>query len=229
VTNPVAASGAEDPEKLDNARLNAPLTVVTFERIVSLADFEDFARAFPGVGKARAERLLVHGQDVAHLTVAGATGGAPGSDIGQNLIAAIGAATDQSQRVVVGVFRLRFFTLRARLVIDPRYVAATVMTAVTQRIQQTFSFSARDLSQSVTPSDVIACIHQEPGVVAVDLDALSDYSEDDNASAAAQASATQPIAPLIARRASWNPDTGTFDPADLLLVNPVGITLEEMS
>src|SRR6185295_6720744 len=54
VTNPTPPTGAEDPEKLDQARENAPLTVLTLERIVSLPDFEDFSRAFGGIGKAQA-------------------------------------------------------------------------------------------------------------------------------------------------------------------------------
>jgi hypothetical protein len=54
VTNPVPARGAEGPERLADARRNAPLTLLTFERVVSLLDYEDYARAYPGIGKARA-------------------------------------------------------------------------------------------------------------------------------------------------------------------------------
>ena len=46
VTNPLPAGGAEDPEALEDARTNAPVTVLTLDRIVSLRDYEDFARAF---------------------------------------------------------------------------------------------------------------------------------------------------------------------------------------
>ena len=56
VNNPLAASAAA-PENLDDARTNAPLTVLTLDRIVSLRDFEDFSRAFAGVGKAQAVQL----------------------------------------------------------------------------------------------------------------------------------------------------------------------------
>ena len=54
VTNPLSASGAADPEARDQARSNAPVTVLTLERIVSLQDYEDFTRAFAGVGKVQA-------------------------------------------------------------------------------------------------------------------------------------------------------------------------------
>ena len=36
VTNPLDAGGAQDPEQLDDARANAPLKVLTLDRIVSL-------------------------------------------------------------------------------------------------------------------------------------------------------------------------------------------------
>ncbi|MCQ6513323.1 hypothetical protein NPN18_26520, partial [Vibrio parahaemolyticus] len=45
VTNPLAAEGAQDLERLADARRNAPLAVLTLGRVVSLQDYEDFARA----------------------------------------------------------------------------------------------------------------------------------------------------------------------------------------
>src|SRR5207247_2338447 len=40
VTNPLAAEGGDEPESFANARQNAPLTVLTFDRVVSLQDYE---------------------------------------------------------------------------------------------------------------------------------------------------------------------------------------------
>jgi hypothetical protein len=54
VTNLLAPQGAEEPQSLDDARVNAPRTVLTLDRVVSLQDYEDFARDFPGVDKAHA-------------------------------------------------------------------------------------------------------------------------------------------------------------------------------
>ena len=53
VTNPLAAGGGADAETIDEARLNAPTTVRTFERIVSLRDAEDQARENAMVAKAQ--------------------------------------------------------------------------------------------------------------------------------------------------------------------------------
>ena len=46
--NPTAANGGADPESRDQSRTNAPNTVRTFGRIVSLQDFADQARQFAG-------------------------------------------------------------------------------------------------------------------------------------------------------------------------------------
>ena len=61
VTNALPASGAEGPERLADARRNAPLTLLTFERVVSLLDYENYARTFPGIGKARGDVLWIDG------------------------------------------------------------------------------------------------------------------------------------------------------------------------
>ena len=223
-TNPVAAGGAEGPERLDSARTNAPLTVLTFERIVSLDDFEDFARTFPGIGKSLADTVAIGGRETVFVTVAGATGGLPGGDVLDNLKKAIGDATDESQSFAVGAFAQRFFTVHARLVIDPRYVAVEVQAAVEQRLRDAFGFDQRRLAQSVTPSEVIARIHEVSAVLGVDLETLAEYVED----AAPPVATGQPVDPIVARRARWNETTRAFEPADLLLVNPVGITTEVM-
>src|SRR5581483_6069776 len=52
VTNPLAARGGADPESLADARENAPSTVRTFGRAVSLPDFADLVRASGEVAKA---------------------------------------------------------------------------------------------------------------------------------------------------------------------------------
>jgi hypothetical protein len=71
---------------------------------------------------------------------------------------------------------------------------------------------------------VVARIHEVPAVLGVDLETLAEYVED----AAPPIATGQPVDPIVARRARWNETTRAFEPADLLLVNPVGITTEVM-
>ena len=69
VNNPVAASGGADPESLGSARSNAPLAVLTLDRIVSLEDYQNFAAAFAGIGKALAVPLVLGETMLVQLTV----------------------------------------------------------------------------------------------------------------------------------------------------------------
>ena len=75
VVNPIPATGGANPETLAQARTNAPNTVKTFGRIVSLQDFEDVARASGEVAKARATWVWDGTARAIHLTVAGQQGG----------------------------------------------------------------------------------------------------------------------------------------------------------
>ena len=52
--NPLAADGADEPESFANAQQNAPLTVLTLDRVVSLEDYENFSRGYAGIAKALA-------------------------------------------------------------------------------------------------------------------------------------------------------------------------------
>ena len=91
--NPVPATGGEDPEARDRARLNAPLTVLTLGRIVSLRDYEDFARAFAGVAKALATWTWDGQRQGVFVTMAGVDG-APVAEDGATYTHLVGAMHD---------------------------------------------------------------------------------------------------------------------------------------
>ena len=222
VTNVVPASGAEGPEQLADARRNAPLTLLTFERVVSLLDYRNFARAYPGIGKARGDVLWIDGAAMVFLTVAGATGGAPGDDVLTNLGLSIAGASDPSQRFEVAAFVQRYFSLGAAVAIEARHVFADVQAAVQSLLLASFGFDARDLGQSVTAAEVMALMHTVPGVVAVDLTELLPYSDD-----APGANTVLDAVPAFGAR--FDAATKTKTPAELLLINPAGITLTEMA
>jgi hypothetical protein len=221
VTNPIDASGAEGPEKLADARRNAPLTLLTFERVVSLLDYENYARAYPGIGKARGDVLLIDAAPSVHLTVAGATGGLPGTDVLDNLSRSIAGVSDPSQPFTATAYAQRYFSLRADLAVDPRYRFADVEAGVTAALLAAFGFDARDLGQSVTAAEVIALVHTVPGVVSVDIVELLPYTDDPP-----PADPALDAVPAFAAR--YDPASATGLPAELLLINPAGITLTEM-
>ena len=57
VINPIAASGGADRDSISQARANAPTTVLALDRLVSVQDYADFARAFAGIGKANSLKI----------------------------------------------------------------------------------------------------------------------------------------------------------------------------
>lgn len=223
VTNPIAAGGAAAPEELEDARANAPLTVLTLERIVSLQDYEDFARAFAGIGKAKAVALWSGERQVVHVTVAGATGGEVSSDseVLENLTASIDTYREGSERVVIAGYTPRTFRLAAGLRIDQRYATATVLADAAQALRDAFAFEARDFAQPVTGAEVIATLQGVDGVVAVDLDTLA---LTDGTTPAHTVGAVI-VLPARATRSSGT----TIEPSELLLLDDAGIDLYEVT
>jgi len=224
VTNPLPASGADDPETLDDARANAPLTVLTLDRIVSLQDYEDYARAYPGIGKARADLVWNGEAEVIHLTVADASGNAVVEPLYGRLVTSIESARDPLRAVHVDTFRPFVFFVTAAVRIDPAYRWADVQAALHAALTDAFSFAARSFGQPVTAADVVQVMHGVDGVVAVDLDALYKTAPD-----AAPPAGSLFNAVLPSHTARFDAASGTLAPAELLLIQPLGITLTEVN
>lgn len=216
VINPLAASGAADPENTANARTNAPLTVRTLDRIVSQDDYEDFARAFAGIGKAQALDLWSGEQHLVHLTIAGADGKPIGDPkFIQNFISALDNARDPAQHIKVDTFNLLLFNLTADVAVDRRFLAKDVFPAVESALTEAFSFSQRSFGQTLTAAEVIAAIQKVAGVVYVDLTALS--------LAGGSQSLNQRLPVSVAHVTN-----GSIQLSQLLLINSLGIGLQEI-
>jgi hypothetical protein len=216
VTNPLPASGAADPENMADARTNAPLTVRTLDRIVSQDDYEDFARAFAGIGKAQALDLWSGEQHLVHLTIAGADGN-PISDpkFTQYFFSALDNARDPAQRIKVDTFNLLLFNLTANVAVDRRFIAKEVFAAVESALIEAFSFAQRSFGQTLSAAEVIAAMQKVAGVIFVDLTAL--YL------AGSSQSLNQRLPVSVAHFAN-----GSIQLSQLLLINSLGIGLQEV-
>jgi hypothetical protein len=210
VTNPLPAEGADAPEQLADARRNAPLTVTTLDRAVSLRDYEDFARAYPGVAKALATWTWDGRTKGVFLSVAGPDGAAipPGGVVVTALNGSLRAAGDPFVPVRVETYRPATFTVAGTVHVHPDYEAAKVIPAVRAALRVRFGFAAREFGQPVTLAEVAAAIHSVPGVVAADIDHLrrTDRTEP-----------TDPAPRLLADRPAGGPDATA---AELLLLAP---------
>jgi predicted phage baseplate assembly protein len=179
--NPLPPSGADDPEQLANARDNAPLTVLTLDRTVSLQDYEDFSRAFAGIAKSLAIEYWDGDKKRILITVAGPKGAAveSGSNLHTNLSNALLGAGDPLVDFRVLSYRSAPFRIAGNIIVDPTYVEEDVLDDTKSQLREAFCFAKRDFGQPVMLSEVIAVIQDVPGVVAVDIDRLyrTDESE----------------------------------------------------
>lgn len=215
--NPRAATGAADPETLDEARSNATLTIMTLGRIVSLQDYQDFARAFAGIDKALATWAWSGQQRIVLLTVAGVNGARvdPQSELYQNLTDAIGQSSEPFVGLMLQSYEPIFFCVGGNVEVDPEYVLADVQAKVEDALRTTFSFAERDFGQPVHLSEVIATIQNVLGVLDVDL---TEFYRSDLASQSPLPSHIPAAAPRL--------DQGQFFAAQLLTLDARPLDLE---
>ncbi|NRR29680.1 putative baseplate assembly protein [Oxalobacteraceae bacterium] len=225
VINPVAASGGADPEAAGLARRNAPLTVRTLDRIVSLRDFEDFGAAFAGIGKAQAVWLWNGEARLVHLTVSGLDGAPvdPLAKLYRSLAAAIDAVRPAHQPLVLAGGSNLWCGLQAKVRVLADYESATVLARVRAALSAAFGFEPRQYGQALSGSEILAVMQGVTGVDWVDLDALFVRSSQGGPVAMAVAG---PDGRLHARRAHYE-GTAVLA-AELLLLDPADVQLTEI-
>ena len=176
VVNPIPATGSEDPEPIDRARVNAPATVRALDRIVSLADFEDFARTFAGIGWAAATELDDGRRRFVHLTVA-LVDGSPldvSSETGLRLTAAIARVRHVDRRVVLSGHTPRPVSITAAVRVDPSFRTDDVVAASTASLHALFDRDRNAFSALLTPTVVLGALHGVAGVTGGVLAELGD-------------------------------------------------------
>ncbi|MEM8656773.1 MAG: putative baseplate assembly protein, partial [Pseudomonadota bacterium] len=176
VVNPLPSAGGADPEPLSALRENLPLSCRTLDRVVSLSDFADFARAYGGIAKARAERVKLPGLPTPGVVVTVAGEEAAEVPMDGDLYGDLRATLENSgipfTRFRLMSFRPRYFKMAARVLPEPDRIAADILASVEAALRIAFSFEARGFAQPVFASEVITVMQEVPGVEAVILDHL---------------------------------------------------------
>ncbi|MBB4842911.1 hypothetical protein HNP55_001426 [Paucibacter oligotrophus] len=171
VANPLAAEGGTEPEAAETARQNMPLATRTLGRVVSLQDYEDFARAFSGIAKAQA-RVLQRGQQRFICLSLAAPGGAAitaASPVWQHLQAALLRSGDPLVQLQLLGAQLSHFRVGLRVKVESDRVPAEVLAAVEAELRARYAFETRELGQPVQQSELIQRVQAVPGVRAVEL------------------------------------------------------------
>jgi len=166
VVNPLPATGGTDPERPDQARAGAPLPLKTLDRLVSLSDYADFARAFAGVGKAAADRLADGRGGLIVVTVTGVDGALllPDSDVIGNLRTALRRFGDPAVRIRVLPAERLVISVGARVRLLPDHRWASVAPVLREALLDAFGPVRRDLAQNLVLSEVVAVLQSVPGV-----------------------------------------------------------------
>ncbi len=178
VANPASATGGVDAEAPDDARHLIPLAVRTFGRAVSLLDYEDFALGFAGVRKAQAAVLALRAGPTIVVTVSFAGDESAAASRRADLARSLWAFGDPHVELAVLAPRLdgagatRTFRTAMRVVVDPGYDTATVLSGVNAAVGTEFGYDARSLTAPLYRSELTAVVHSVAGVVAVDIDRL---------------------------------------------------------
>jgi hypothetical protein len=174
VFNPLNATGGDDAETLENARVNAPITTLTLGRVVSLQNYEDFARSFAGIARAKVDYLWDGEARRILLTVAGPDGALieTGGVTHTALLAALRRFGDPLVRLQLAGYRPALFRLWLRVKVHADYEDKAVLAGVEAALRAAFDIKARSFEPGITASQIIACAQEVAGVVALDLEHL---------------------------------------------------------
>jgi hypothetical protein len=170
MVNPASASGGSAPEPLEMARANAPNTVRTFGRIVSLTDFEDAARELAIVAKAKSALSWTGQEQEVGVAVAGEGGQVLSNTLLRDVLADLNSRRDINRRLTVRSHENVAVSVSGRVQVDPAYLLESALAGVNSALLDLFMFDNRDLAEPAFISDVFRVLQAVPGVVAVDLD-----------------------------------------------------------
>ena len=183
VINPLPATGGADREDRDQARRNAPMAVMALDRLISVQDYEDFARTYAGIARTSAVRLTDGRRQIVHLTIAGADDIpiAPTSDLFINLRQALRQFGDPYQQIQIAVRQLKLLLISAKVRLQPDYQWESVEPKIRAALLKKFGFAERELGQDALASEALSTLQAQAGVAYADLDTFDAVDEDESA------------------------------------------------
>ena len=140
------------------------------DRIVSIHDFENFARCFAGIGKAKASEIWNGTRLIVHLSIATPSGQRLDPLTCENITQSIERFKDPPIPFMLDSFNQKTFSLAAKIKVSEDMLSDKVLESVKNIILDTFSFEKRQFAQPVTLSEVLTLIQNVQGVLFVDLD-----------------------------------------------------------
>ena len=165
--NPIPPTGGADADPPSRIRALAPRSVMTFDRAVSLDDYQAIAAGAPGVMQAKAEYVFdpLAQRPRVTLWVAGDAG------IVAAVQAALATAADPNRPVVIIVARPVEAVIGLTYIRDPRYADAAIQAGITAALLDPdnglLGTNIVGIGQVFYDSQIYAACRQVPGVTAV--------------------------------------------------------------
>lgn len=221
VTNPEASTGGADPEVIDDAKQNAPLTVLTLDRAVSVLDYQHFARAFSGVAKAHALWINAGPSKGIYITIAGINGAHIPSNSGtyKNLMNSLRRYGDPMLPLNLVNYTPASFFLGMAVKVNSDAERSTVLETLESALRDHFSFRNRDFGQHVSQDEILAIAH---GIVNIEAVRITRFYKD-------EPGATDSVNPIIASHLPVVSLTVEPAPAELLTLSNKPIEMGSFS
>ncbi|MFE0134822.1 putative baseplate assembly protein [Streptomyces sp. NPDC059037] len=207
VTNPLPATGGTDPDGVDDTRSRVPLRLRALDRLVSLRDYEDFARAFAGIGKASAQHVTDGRRRTVLVTVAAVDDAplAPGSPLVTALETALTEYGDPHLPVRVVVRERVLLLMAAGIRVKTDRTWESVAPAVRGALYDALGFNGTELAAPAHLSTAYRAAQAVPGVDHVDVDLFTGVADDIETAALARLAGTLTTArPCVPARPAGN-------------------------
>lgn len=170
VINPLAAEGGADEEAPDVLRRAAPASVRSFDRVVSLRDYEDMALASGEIAKASARPTWFGSAAGVHLTVAAAGGRLLSDEALTRVHTWLDTRRDPRRPLRIDNFVPVPVVLRGSVRVADNHAQAAVAAAVRDAVRGHFAFASRGLGETVRLDRLVAAMQRVAGVAAIDVD-----------------------------------------------------------
>ncbi len=166
VRQPVASTGGNDMEGINSLRENAPATLLTLERAVSLSDFSYLAMSQSSVWQARAFlRPTGFGRNQKVEVVVVPAGGGELGNLGTSLTGFLMGHALPGIELTVTPYDESTFSLDVTLTVNTeQFIPEDVDAAVEKSLKEAFCLKKRALGQDLFLSEVYAVIESVTGV-----------------------------------------------------------------
>lgn len=171
-------SGGRSPETLNEIKTNAPSSLYSRNRAVTLEDFEVLANTLPGVKSSRADTDPFGANRVQLWFVTEEKPETISSALIEEVRAYLKDRTAATTDVDVTGATLRKFTIRATVKVLPQYTTTVVLGNVRTALRNEYAYENMNFDKAVRVSDVYTIIE---GVAGVDYSSLNALHWNDDA------------------------------------------------